>query len=563
VTTTLERDSLSSRLAPVFPEWTTYERGGEPTGRFPLGLEAVGQHMAATQLFPAITNATPQPRYYSAIAWMIWTFEQLAVPRLATSKLPAAQRAWMRRLEHALRACTLYTAPEISRVVGMRKAVHLANYAPDDLVALRGKAATALAPENYGAGLGYLGVVYRAEGRIRLTPTGVVLARAFDAATRNNLTRAEKSALGHLLSTRNEIPARALLDIAERFRIRPLEPREPEHDALIETFFRFDPDWQQAHPVLRAWDGARARSLGLLLEFARQSEGAIKEIGDFWPVFATGRYSDGRAVQLSIPAFADRFAVWQRFYERQQQKMIVNVFWHEVLNVLERHDPAAVPASALVAHCRTLAGASKTLSRWTTDAPLELTVAQAVAAIARRLPRGDAELGAHAHEHTEFLMDTETPEAERVGSSLVLLGMAMEQWRRREPAMNHALKALHAHGGPARLTLPWMVGEVTRRGTQRVADLIQWLVEWCVLAQALRVAYDKLVGGQERFFIQRVDGGYALAQSRQKPEGYFYYDANRLWGATQVLSNLGLVRWDAGMSLTRAGERIRAIAGRM
>jgi hypothetical protein len=549
---------LSQALVEVVsPDWTEYLQGLEPTGRYPLGLEAVGQHIAATQLFPGITNATQQPRYYSAIAWMIWTFDQLVVPRVALSKLPTAQRLWIGRMEHALRACTLYVTPALSRVIGMRKAIRLANYSPGALVPLRGKAATAFAPEAYGAGLAYLGITYRSEGRIRLTRHGVRLARAFDASIRGDLTRGESLALSDLLSGRMEIALETLLTIAERFRIRPIEPGEPEHRPLVEAFFRFDEEWRQDEPLARVLDSARARTLGLMLDLAQRGEGAIGNLEEMMPVFATSHFKDGRSARPTILPFAGRFSIWERYFERQQQKMVVSVFWHEVLNALERAHPNPVPASALVGHCQTLAAESPTLRRWIGESPLDKSVIHAMEAIANRLPNADGRIADRAFQLTQTVMTGGTAESERVGSALVLLGVVAEQWSRRERGMDVFQKGLHAHGGPQRLTLPWMMAELTKRADQTVGDLVQWLVESCVLSQALRVAYDKLVAGQERFFIQRVDGGYTLAQDRQNFLGYFSYDANRLWGAMEVLKNLDLIRWTPSLTLTRAGNDVR------
>lgn len=544
----------------VSPDWTEYLQGLEATGRYPLGLEAVGQHIAATQLFPGITNATQQPRYYSAIAWIIWTFEQLVVPRVARSRLPSAQRVWIARMEHALRACTLHVTPTLSRVIGMRKAIRLATFAPGDRVSLRGKAATAFAPAAYGAGLAFLGITYPSEGRIRLTRHGMRLARAFDASMRDNLTRRESLALSDLLSGRMEVPVETLLAIAERFRIRPIAPGDPEHKPLVEAFFRFDEEWYQDEPLARILDSARARTLGLMLDLAQGSAGSIGNVEEILSVFATSHFKDGRRAKPTIMPFAGRFTVWERYFERQQQKMVVNVFWHEVLNALERADPIPVPASALVGYCQTLAAESTTLKTWIGESPLMQTVSHAMEAVASRLPNADAQIANRALQLTQIVMTGGTSETERVGCALVLLSIVAEQWRRREPGMDAFQKGLHAHGGPQRLTLPWMMAELSKRGEQTIGDLVQWLVECCVLSQALRVAYDKLVAGQDRFFIQRVDGGYAFAQDRQDFLGYLSYDANRLWGAMEVLKNLGLIQWTPSLTITHAGNDVRSAA---
>jgi hypothetical protein len=157
--------------------------------------------------------------------------------------------------------------------------------------------------------------------------------------------------------------------------------------------------------------------------------------------------------------------------------------------------------------------------------------------------------------------DRATPGVERLGRALVLLLVVVTQWEQEAPRLAQILRALHEHGGPGRLTLPWMAREVRRRSDAPLGELLQWLIEWCVLAQALRVAYEKIDQG-DRFFIEQVDGGFALAQDRQRPESYFSPDANRLWGALQVLRGLSLLRPEDPLALTASGRHVRdAVAG--
>ena len=59
----------------------------------------------------------------------------------------------------------------------------------------------------------------------------------------------------------------------------------------------------------------------------------------------------------------ETFAVWERYQERQHQRMALATFWHEVLEMLVRSEDS-VPGLVLVAECQHLAGSSEILTKW-------------------------------------------------------------------------------------------------------------------------------------------------------------------------------------------------------
>jgi hypothetical protein len=542
--------------APEFPSWTALVPADEAGGRYPLAMEAVGSHMVAAYLLPAITNATPHPRYYSFFAWVFDRFDKDVAPRVPESERAKVQRRWRAHLESAFRACTLYSDPTARQIIGYRSAIRLEDRSPSAVVQLDGSAPTAFAPQNYGAAFAYLGLGYRSADRMHLTPLGREAAEAFHEALTTGMSPSERQALLILLSGKPRIPARVLFELAERFRVRAVRSREPEHAPLVQAFFRLDPSRLQADPVAAQADGVRAVGLGLLLDLVGQSDRTLVSPGALYSVWATSRFSNGRRVSFGEEEYGSAFAVWQRFQERQHQKLAVNAVWHEVLNGLEDARGLPVPAAALVGRCQRLAASSSMLRKWMGSEPLQRTVAEALVAVVQRLPITASDRGAAAYDMAQSIMSETTNGAERVGTAVVLLLAVVAQWREERASLSQFLRDLHAHGGAARLALPWMADELQRRESQTLGSLIQWLVEWCVLSQSMRVAYEKIEQG-DRFFIQRVDGGYIINGERQLTSAYFSYDSSRLAGAMSILRELSLVRRREGYELTNAGERVR------
>ena len=541
---------------PAFPSWTALVPFEESGGRYPLAMEAVGAHMVAAYLLPAITNATPHPRYYSFFAWVFDTFDKIVAPRVSESDRAKAQRRWRAHLEHAFRACTLHTEPTAKQIIGYRSAIRFEGLSPSAVVRLDGAAPTAFAPQYYGAAFAYLGLGYRTSDRMRLTTLGRQLAEAFQESLTAGMTRSETQALRILLSGKPKVPARVLFELAERFRVRTIRAQEPEHAPLVQAFFRLDPSRLQLDPVADRADRVRAVGLGLLLDLTKQSDGALTSAADLYRIWATSSFADGRSVGFGEQTYETAFAVWQRYQERQHQKLAVNAVWHEVLNGLDDAHGSPVPAAALVGRCQRLAASSSLLAEWVGDEPMQQTVDASISAILRRLPATASKRGAVAHEMAHGIMSDTTTGTERMGLAVVLLLGVVAQWRAERASLSQFNRDLHAHGGAARLSLPWMADELQRRGSHTLGSLVQWLVEWCVLSQSMRVAYEKIEQG-DRFFIQRTDGGYVINGERQNVSAYFAYDSSRLGGAMSILRELALVKRGAAYSLTATGERVR------
>jgi hypothetical protein len=531
---------------PEFPQWTVRRGFGKVGGRFPLALEAVGQRMIAMHVLPQVTNATAHPRYYAFFCWVFEQFEQRVSHRLQERQVARGQRAWRAYLEHALRACSLANDPQIRQLIGSQKAVRIGGVRRDARVTFPSKSPSGFDPANYGAAFLALGLGFRQNGRYHLTPMGRTLAEAFRGDLLDGMSRRQERALEVLLSRQGDLAYGVLQDLSPRLCIRALSSVDREHRPLIDMFFRHERDEPS--------DRARANGLALLLNLVADAKGSIATAEDLYPLFATARYSDGRIPRLANKALEETFAIWQRYMERQSQKTGFNALWHEVLNLLERHDPLAVSASFIVEHMIKEMESSSALMSLIGARASAISVSEALAVVSAKLPTSVHSRAEKVLRLTEEASDQECDD--RVGVALVLLLTVVARWEAESLRLTPLHIQLHSFEGPARLTLPWLAQEVRNRGDLSLQELLRWLVEWCILAQSVRVAYEKLDEG-DRFFILPVDGGYRLAHERQDPQRYFAYDSSRLRGALSILVDLELLRRTKnGLSVTPLGKAV-------
>lgn len=541
----------------VFPTWTTYVASGPSGGMYPLGLEAVGQNMIGSHVLPGVTDATVHPRYFSFFAWTFDTFERRFAKRGSAAELATDQHRFRARLENALRSCTLAEGSESRGIIGSRGAFRFENYLSSAPIHFPRKLPSGIDPANYGASFVRLGLGYKSEGRMHTAGLGLELAAAFEESLTGGMSRNERKALELLLQLGRKIPVRVYEVLQDRFRVRPISPAEPEHAHIVDALFRLGRLHEREEPSLTNSCRARAHGLCLLLALIEQGDESIRGPEDFYGVFSTGRLATGRAVELDDPALATTLEVWRRYMERQWQKTALNAFWHETLNILEDADPRPVPAHAIVARIQRLTSGSRTLRKYLGPNALARSARECLSAIGARLPRDRGDVGVTALELANRIRQPATTGEERLGQAVVLLFVSAADWQRERERCPSALRQLHMHGGPSRLTLPWMVEQIELRGEASVTAIIEWVVEWCILSQSMRVAYEKIDQGN-RFFIHRVDGGYCLAQDRRDANGYFSFDSSRLGGAYSLLRRLGLIRADG--RVTSTGRRIKNAA---
>jgi hypothetical protein len=535
----------------------------KPTGRFPLGLEAVGGSLVAREIFPGFTNGTQQVRYFSFLSWVFWTFEIHRRHQVPIAKLPAHQRRWRVRLEHAFRCCSQYHSLKELGVparglIGVRKTPNLADLPSSTIVKLAGEEITKIASgtdaATYGSAFAALGFAVPKEGIFQLQKAGIEAGEAFDATVRESFSRSQIAAFDRLLDVTSEITVAELQRIAESFRLRRLNATESESRVLSRVLMRLHAADQRPTPFNEE-DRLRALGLARILDVVDQSNGTITRPDDCHSIFSRRRFLDRRSLTTK-PPLVDTDVAWQRYEERQHEKLAISAFWHETLEFLESEYAPAQPAAVIVAHCIALLSRSHVLKEWLGQKAMSQTVTSAIERIMRgasERKKTAMELGYELTEEIRNLVG-EPDATARLGNAVVCLLLSVGSWR---DEISKEGREYHQQGGPARLSLSWMSEQLALRGSDSLAELVRWVVEWCVLAQAIRIAYEKTdaAGRVNRFFIERGDGGYRIVQMHPR-NNRLPYDASRLDGAFGLLRTVGFLRRDEGGAyiLTKAGR---------
>jgi hypothetical protein len=514
---------------------------------WPLGLEAGGFRFIE-RLMPGFNNVTTRIRYYSFFSWVFWTFQQRA-ERGEAVPTAAAQKAWRERLEMAFRLASLYRAPGMSGLVGNRK-VQPPTAAPDAPLSLRDPgAATAFQPANYSSSFALLRCGASGEGGLIVLSdeVGIPLARAFDAQLRAD--PGGRAAFDWLVSDHEEIPAGVLYQAAEALALRDITVSEPEHAPLIDVLFRMR---DAADPARNSTDTSRSRSMGLLLQLVRDADGTFRGPNDIHGIFATRRFSSGALFEPRA-AFRTSFAGWERYQERQQQKVAIYGFWSVLVSLL--HEGLSLP-DRLVRRIQEYVSTSAVAKRWLGEAPLEWTVKDAQEWLVQQADDTGDGIGDSLDALAETILSAETSPAERAGAATVLLLLVTAHWSRAEPGMAAALARMHRDSAPERLPLASVTRQVESRGAQDLGRFIGWAVASYVLAQANQTAIRKLAErGDYHFFISQDAAGYRV-RSGLSSMSYVNYDIPRVGSALALMAGLGLVEAGDHYGITSAGEAL-------
>lgn len=529
------------------PTWLDPSTRPKSGGMWPLGLEPAGFRMI-NDLLPGITNATFRPRYYSFFAWVHWTHE-VAV---ASNQTLLSQKEWRQRLEMIFRLATQVYHPDYVGLIGRTRTPHL-DLDDHEMVSLdRKNVTTAFQAAFYSSSFGYLGCSYTSSPRapVELTEyAGLPLARTFEEGLRRE--KGIEPALEWVLSDEMEVPARVIYDLAGPLALRPLTPNEPEHPVLVDLLFRLPGGAiGEASPL----DEDRCLSLGMLLDvLAQAGEEGISDAWELHRIFATGALPDG---QMYVPAsvFEDHFALWQRYQERQFQKVGLYGIWSALIGCLR--DGVSLPVSVLRRIQQDIADAELTLE-WLPGASLSFRVDEAqewVWAIAQE----SGGVGSAMADLSEVVRDRRTERAERAAAALVLLLLVTAWCRRQRESLGLEGTRFYGEGGASRWAISFFVDEMDRRGKDRLDELVQWLLGTAVIGQANRVAIGKLLQqGMYHFFVSLDEDGYH-APPRLQPTDYVKYDEPRIWSGYQLMAGLGLVEEEEGIRITTQGlEQLR------
>lgn len=537
------------------PSWTGVLRD-DGRAVSPLGLDVIGAAMVSRFQLPGITNGTIHARYFSFLAWVVDSFRDHGPSQLTGKAQTNAWRQWVLSMEQAWRLCSVHASPETTGIIG-RETADRTPLSARMTVPLPVEAPCSLEAQYYGASFRALEFARPAVGGLlTLTSKGEEAYRAFDSSLRTGASKAEKEALAALLRVPQQMKTSHLATLSGRFSVRALRASEPEAVAITRVLTNVErTTFNDALPTLA--DHARALCLGLVLEIYGQADGSLEGPDAVLDVFAQRELPDGRAVKALPSGLAQSFASWECFMERQFQKTAIEAFWHELLMYLE--GTRGVSPRSAVERLTRLVGDSAELKSMLGARPLDKTVADLEAAALELAPKRRAAWARHLTDLSDRIVNRAEDQpiaTERLGAALRLLSLSAHGHRATWTGRSPLHQGMHSYRGAERLGLPWMAAELDRRREHTLRDFVGWLVEWCVVGQATRIAYEKLDQG-DRFIVRLEEGMLCIAGPEANFSGYFAKDPARLHGATGLLLSLGLLRNDGGLIPTQAGNKLR------
>lgn len=549
--------AAQARDVTMLPYWTALRTGGGTDGGiWALGLEQIGLRLA-DEMLPGLTNQTVHARYYSMFAWAFWKFAEIA---RAHGRVVAAeeQDAWFRRVENAFRVASELAEPGRRALVGSRAVrrrwdeidrrggrVSLVDDAP----------ASAWVP--YGASFREMRCGVDDRGLVQLLrPTGVDLAETFDAQLR--ATRPGRALIAALMSRAQSIDVDLLRAVADEFALRQLQTADPEHAPLLEMLApHTERDAAVPEHVRTARrDRARSRTMGLFLDIAREGRGALQTFWDVHRVFAGGA-PRARAVYQPPDVFARDFLRWQRYQERQHQKLALYGLWRDVHDLLLGRRGWWAPAHEIVDHILDAAGRSDVLAEWCGRNPLDVRVETALTRVWRKVRAWDDPSTTAPYTLSQDLIGSRTAEDGTATSRAVATALAtIVEWESRRDAGTVPVNigAIHRWGGRRRVALEVFTSDVRERSALTIRELLTWMLETCVIGQSLHVAVEKWEDQrQDRFFLAPEGNGYVLVQKQDFRN--LGYDGGRVMTAFRLLEELGLVDDGNGVRITTAGRQ--------
>jgi hypothetical protein len=542
----------------TLPEWTTLKPGAETHGgRWPLGLESLGQRVIAQHLMPGVTNGTKRIRYYAFFSWIYWAEHRRLQTEGVREVTVEQQDMWRRRMENAMRAATLL-AGEGSGLIGVDNAVPVPDRANARFPLVAKDPTTAWTPAAYQASCVALGsVALRSNLAVVRGRLAIALAEAFDAGLRKASGRS--GALERLLSDSATIAVSDLERLHSALALRALDETDADQPLALELLFRLEPDLDENRPaILFHNDWRRSRSMTLLLEAVRQAKGEFVWPYEFHGLFATGKMPDGRT--FKTPSFLARtMSYWRRYQERQHEKVGIYAIWREVGGVIGRSERESRPLSgdSVVRQVVARAHDSGTLREWLGPNGLRMSVSGATDRIMGRLREEASDPDTVAYELADSTLDRTF--TDYAGTGIVVLLLQAELWRTRVAHVPPEIARIHEQAHAAEVPLGHLTRTVEGAGEMSVAEFLAWCAEHLCITQSLRVALQKLP--QDRYFIARDEDGYRIVQP-QKPSANLVFDPPRVASSLSLMSDLGLVRAEENYEITSAGESLleRALA---
>jgi hypothetical protein len=532
----------------VVADWTDRLKGaGTHQGRWALGLESMGFRIAR-ELLPSITNTTIRARYYSFLCWAYWTFAEHMRSLGRADATYAEQRAWRMRLENAMRTATVLDPDYHHGLIGRNSAIPLRPGEPYPIG--ENIEISAWQPEYYkpswlGFGFGQL----RGDIVVVHPDRGVPLAKAVDERIRRD--DADGSLYRALTSDDPAIPPQVIEALGDAFSLRALREDDGREQALlVDRLFnltrRENPD-----PLTRV-DWTRSISLTLLLDMVGAGNGEYTDANTAHYVFGTARFRSGDRY-TPPPSLQETYAKWERYQEREQEKIAFYALWHETLMAIRSGRGAGLSGAAVVQWIVDRAAESEAVIQQLPDGALDRPVSESLAHLQESLDAGAADLLIQVL--TDNILDF--TRRNKAGGATVVLLLLAQKWAAMASDLPASVASVHTTAAASELPLPLVSREILGRSHHTLRQLLRHVTERWVLSQSLRVALEKWSSNQDRFFIARDAQGYRIVRG-QNTGAYLTYDPPRIDSSLHILNDLRLVESEGqGLVLTSDGERIR------
>ncbi len=530
------------------PDWTERLHGaGNHEGRWALGLESMGFRISR-ELIPPLTNTTRRVRYYPFFCWIYWTFARHEQRKGRGETTLADQKAWRMRLENAFRTATARDPDYTHGLIGFNSRISLKDgepYAVGTEVGITAWQAEYYKPSWLAFGFGHL------KGDIVVVdPTrGVPLAQAFD----NRIRSADPDGRHYreLVSDAAEIRSEVIVTLGRALALRRLDDDdERERILMVDRLFHLRPS--SSPDTLTRNDWTRSLSLTLLLDLVASGEGSFVGANDAYRVFATGRYPDNRPYTPPSP-LETTYAQWERYQERQQEKLALYAFWDEVILAIRDAGGGGLSGEEILHWVLRRARESEALRNWLGERPLNLSVEDCIERLESELGAGDA--ARLIQELTDYVIDGSRPN--KAGAAVLILLLLAQKWEMVYSTLPAEAVRVHTSAAPRELPLHLLTRRILSHRSAPLGHLLRHVVEQWVLAQSLRVALEKWSHKQDRFFIARDHDGYRVVQP-QDSKSYLSYDPPRIDSSLEILQDLRLVeREKEGFVLTSHGQELR------
>lgn len=530
--------------APVAgPFLTARADGGATRILDPLGMDATGASMIRQHLFPGMTGGLRHIRYFSLMTWIVGSFH--------ARKSSSSWRVFARRVEHALRIGALHAEPTLTGIVGRDSTPTLTGLASAAAVSLDRKLPSAFGAQYYGASFEALGFAVRPqEGAPRVTSMGTLMWEAVEEEAARQPASVRR-ALDYLRTAPSEMRVSQLIDASAFLQLRQVRHGDPEHQALTRAFVG-------KVPVEARSDGARevrARSLALLLDIINEDTIAILSGSAMLDVLWSGRVS--RSTRDEFPV---ELATWRCFGERQEQRAGIGTIWYIVRAWMGAEWPRGMSPSHIADRAVSLLP-EVTKRAPSPDAPSAGMAwgdyEDVVAGDAGVTVQGRSSYRRALRERASATGAGAPTAEDRLRLALQLIVASTSAWRDEQRGADMGAYALHAHGGAARMTLPWFAGLLETKRGESVEAVVRWLIERCALDQVQRVGYAKGPGISKVVLVREDDEvRFAREAPRDDP---FMQDANRLQAALAMLEGIALIKREQNrFVITGAGRAVLA-----